>query len=63
MAAGVSNGGGTATIVLQVLRTPRLLRLGRLVRMLDHVKNIQSFKVVLLLCIMVMASHWLACIW
>ncbi|KAG1665646.1 hypothetical protein FOA52_011240 [Chlamydomonas sp. UWO 241] len=55
--------GGGNTAVLGFLKAPRLLRLGKLVRLLDHIKNVGAFKVVLLLAMMIMIAHWLACIW
>ncbi|GAX77256.1 hypothetical protein CEUSTIGMA_g4702.t1 [Chlamydomonas eustigma] len=62
-AFGFNGSGGTQTTVLALLKLPRLLRLGRLVRLMEHVKNANIFKVVFLLLMMIMISHWLACIW
>ena len=62
MAFGM-NGGGVQTTVLQFLKTPRLLRLGRLIRILDRVKNVNSLRVAILVLGMIGISHWLACIW
>ncbi|GFH08072.1 cyclic nucleotide-binding domain-containing protein, partial [Haematococcus lacustris] len=50
-------------IILGFLRTPRLLRLGRLVRMLDRLKGGNGIRVFVLICTMVFLAHWLACIW
>jgi hypothetical protein len=62
MAFGM-NGGGVQTTVLQFLKTPRLLRLGRLVRILDRVKNVNWLRVAILIFGMIFMSHWLACVW
>lgn len=35
----------------------------RLIRLMEHVKNINGFKVFLLILLMIAFSHWLACIW
>ena len=35
----------------------------RLLRLMEHVKNANMFKVVFLIFAMIVISHWLACIW
>ena len=45
------------------LQTPRLLRLGRLLRFFERMKNANVFRIFRLMATMCMVSHWIACIW
>lgn len=46
-----------------MLQTPRLLRLGRLLRFLEKMKNANIFRIVRLMLLMCLIAHWTACIW
>ena len=50
---------------LQCSRAPLSLNplVCRLLRLMEHVKNANMFKVVFLIFAMIVISHWLACIW
>jgi hypothetical protein len=45
------------------LQTPRLLRLGRLLRFFERMKNANVFKIFRLMATMCLISHWIACVW
>ena len=45
------------------MQTPRLLRLGRLLRFLEKMKNANMFRIVRLMAFMFMIAHWIACFW
>ncbi|CAD7696775.1 unnamed protein product [Ostreobium quekettii] len=57
-----ANSGSSLTL-LAFLKTPRLLRLGRLLRFLDRLKNANYFKMVQLMVLMCLIAHWIACTW
>ncbi|GIL81620.1 hypothetical protein Vretifemale_10634, partial [Volvox reticuliferus] len=61
-AAGLG-GSDSQLMILAVLKTPRLLRLVKLMRLLDRIRNANLFKVLQLILLMMMIAHWLACIW
>ncbi|GMH39832.1 hypothetical protein BSKO_07736 [Bryopsis sp. KO-2023] len=56
------NGSGHLTL-LAFLKTPRLLRLGRLMRFFDRMKNANVFRIVRLILLMCLIAHWIACTW
>ncbi|KAG2436218.1 hypothetical protein HXX76_006530 [Chlamydomonas incerta] len=63
-AAGLGGGGSQSQlVVLAFFKTPRLLRLIKLVRLLDRFRNANIIKVAQLFGLMLMAAHWLACVW
>lgn len=47
--------------LLAFLKTPRLLRLSRLLRFLDKMKGSQYFKLLKLTFLIIMIAHWVAC--
>ena len=47
----------------QSVQTPRLLRLGRLLRFFERMKNANVFRIVPLMATMCLIAHWIACIW
>ena len=49
--------------VLGILKLPRLLRLGRVLKMMDKLSAANAIRIVYLLTFCVLISHWLACIW
>lgn len=57
---GVSNNNLT---YLAMLKTPRLLRLGRLLRFLEKQKNANVFRIMRLMALMCLVAHWTACVW
>ncbi|KAG2485209.1 hypothetical protein HYH03_015996 [Edaphochlamys debaryana] len=59
----LSGGSDTSLAAIGFLKAPRLLRLGRLLRFLDGFKHAKIFRIVQLFLIMLLISHWLACIW
>ncbi len=66
MWTGALSGAGdnsTTLAALGFLKTPRLLRLGRLLRFLEGFKHVKILKVVQLFLAMILISHWLACVW
>lgn len=48
---------------LGFLKAPRMLRLGRLLRFMDRMKNAKMMRIVQLFMFMCLLSHWLACVW
>ncbi|GIL58478.1 hypothetical protein Vafri_13605 [Volvox africanus] len=62
LAAGLGDSE-SQLMILAVLKTPRLLRLVKLMRLLDRVRNANLFKVLQLILLMMMIAHWLACVW
>ncbi|XP_064623498.1 potassium voltage-gated channel subfamily H member 1-like isoform X2 [Lineus longissimus] len=49
--------------LFSALKVVRLLRLGRVVRKLDHYLEYVAAVLVLLICLFVLVAHWFACIW
>eukprot|EP00873_Tetraselmis_striata_P036314 jgi/Tetstr1/456578/TSEL_043296.t1 len=49
--------------LLAFLKTPRLLRLGRLLRFFERMKNANVFRIVRLMATMCLIAHWIACTW
>ncbi|CAG9460829.1 unnamed protein product [Pedinophyceae sp. YPF-701] len=47
--------------LLAFLKTPRLLRLGRLLRFFERMRNANIFKIFKLMMIMCMFAHWIGC--
>lgn len=45
------------------MQTPRLLRLGRLLRFFERMKNANVFRIVRLMATMCLIAHWIACTW
>lgn len=45
------------------MQTPRLLRLGRLLRFLEKIKHANVFRIIRLMLGMCLIAHWTACIW
>ncbi|KAG2450742.1 hypothetical protein HYH02_004579 [Chlamydomonas schloesseri] len=56
----ISNEG---LIALGLLRTPRLLRLGRLLRYFDRMKGANIVRMGKLLFFMALVAHWVSCLW
>ncbi|GLI64818.1 hypothetical protein VaNZ11_008225 [Volvox africanus] len=50
-------------IALGLLRTPRLLRLGRLLRYFDRMKGANIVRMGKLLFFMALVAHWVSCLW
>ncbi|KAG2491337.1 hypothetical protein HYH03_010341 [Edaphochlamys debaryana] len=57
---GISSEG---LIALGLLRTPRLLRLGRLLRYFDRMKGANIVRMGKLLFFMALVAHWVSCLW
>lgn len=53
---------GISTL-FSALKVVRLLRLGRVVRKLDHYLEYGAAMLVLLILVFILFAHWLACIW
>ena len=51
------------TTALQLLKTIRLFRLGRLLRKLDQFSAAVFLRILKLICTYTMIVHWFACIW
>jgi hypothetical protein len=49
--------------LLAFLKTPRLLRLGRVLRFFERMKNANVFRIVRLMATMCLIAHWIACTW
>ncbi|XP_070577812.1 voltage-gated delayed rectifier potassium channel KCNH1-like isoform X2 [Ptychodera flava] len=49
--------------LFSALKVVRLLRLGRVVRKLDHYIEYGAALLILLMCCFMMWAHWLACVW
>jgi hypothetical protein len=49
--------------VLALLRTPRLLRLGKVARLYERLKNANVIRMVALLALMLLIAHWICCAW
>ncbi|XP_074653095.1 voltage-gated delayed rectifier potassium channel KCNH1-like [Tubulanus polymorphus] len=49
--------------LFSALKVVRLLRLGRVVRKLDHYLEYGAAVLVLLICLFCLIAHWLACVW
>ena len=45
------------------MQVPRLLRLGRLMVMFDHMKNTNILRIVQLMMAMILLAHWVTCTW
>eukprot|EP00963_Diacronema_lutheri_P012312 scaffold1720_cov353-Pavlova_lutheri.AAC.7 len=54
---------GNQVRYLSLLKTPRLLRLGKLMGALDKLKMANVFHVIRLFFFMVLVAHWMGCIW
>lgn len=54
---------GSNITLLAFLKTPRLLRLGRLLRFFERMKNANIFRIVRLMFLMCLMAHWIACGW
>ncbi|GFR48528.1 hypothetical protein Agub_g10423 [Astrephomene gubernaculifera] len=59
----VSNMSSEGLIALGLLRTPRLLRLGRLLRYFDRMKGANIVRMGKLLFFMALVAHWVSCLW
>ena len=59
----VSLGGDASTRLrlLAFLKTPRLLRLSRVLRMMDNMRGAVYMRVVRLMAVMCLFTHWVAC--
>ncbi|KAK0050326.1 potassium voltage-gated channel protein eag, partial [Biomphalaria pfeifferi] len=53
---------GISTL-FSALKVVRLLRLGRVVRKLDHYLEYGAAMLVLLILVFILFAHWFACIW
>ena len=60
---GTSSDSGAASSVTGLLKLPRLLRLGRLLKKLDQVAAANAFRIVHLLVGFLLIAHWVACLW
>lgn len=49
--------------LLQFLKTPRLLRLGRILKFLENVKGANILRIVKLFILFFMLAHWVGCFW
>eukprot|EP00854_Cymbomonas_tetramitiformis_P009957 gene9957-11789_t len=49
--------------VLSMLKMPRLLRLGRLLKKLEQLAAANAFRIVKLMCGFLLIAHWLGCVW
>lgn len=49
--------------ILALLKLPRLLRLGRLMKKLDALTSANAFRIVNLLIAFTLCAHWVACLW
>lgn len=47
--------------MLGFLKTPRLLRLVKLLRFFDKLEGAQYFKILKLTCLILLIAHWVAC--
>ena len=56
-------GSGNQVRYLSLLKTPRLLRLGKLMGVLDKLEIANVFHIIRLYFFMLLAVHWLSCIW
>ena len=56
-------GNDGATRAARLLKLPRLLRLGRLMKNLDQLRSGNIVRITRLLIYFNLVSHWLACIW
>ncbi|GFR48311.1 hypothetical protein Agub_g10192 [Astrephomene gubernaculifera] len=61
-AAGMGSGR-SQLMILAFLKTPRLLRLIKMSRLLDRIRNGNLLRVLQLFLLMLMIAHWLACTW
>ncbi|KXZ48358.1 hypothetical protein GPECTOR_28g765 [Gonium pectorale] len=59
----VTNISNEGLIALGLLRTPRLLRLGRLLRYFDRMKGANIVRMGKLLFFMALVAHWVSCLW
>ncbi|EFJ47535.1 hypothetical protein VOLCADRAFT_91947 [Volvox carteri f. nagariensis] len=59
----VKNISNEGLIALGLLRTPRLLRLGRLLRYFDRMKGANIVRMGKLLFFMALVAHWVSCLW
>mmetsp|Transcript_24891 Transcript_24891/g.69399 ORF Transcript_24891/g.69399 Transcript_24891/m.69399 type:complete len:684 (+) Transcript_24891:286-2337(+) len=63
VALGLGINVSEQVTLLAFLKTPRLLRLGRLLRFFERMKNANVFRIVRLMATMCLIAHWIACIW
>lgn len=63
VAQGLGINFGKNVKILTFLKTPRLLRLGKLLRFLERMKGANIFRIFRLIFIMVLLCHWLTCGW
>jgi hypothetical protein len=50
------------TLLVRALKLPRLLRLGKVFKYLNRFKYAQAWKIIRLLMIMIIAAHWIGCL-
>ena len=62
--AGISSGSISGNIaLLGVLKIPRLLRLGRILKFMEKFQYVNLWRIFRLLGLVILFSHWVACLW
>lgn len=59
-------GGKGADInvnVLSILKTPRILRLGRILKFMENLKSANIWRIIRLFVMFFLSAHWVGCIW
>lgn len=58
-----TGGGSESAGATGLLKLPRLLRLGRLLKRLDALASAHAFRIVHLILGFMLGAHWIACLW
>ena len=62
--AGMNSGSSAGNIaLLGILKIPRLLRLGRILKFMEKFQYVNLWRIFRLLGLVVLFSHWIACLW